>query len=972
MHQSQWGRAGLARAAYGHALSVRRTAGFTAAELEGVLHEACDRWWGITAAHPRLWIERVDSASTGADARSHLESELYRPMGVGGPPLRVVLLEYSDGPADLVLVSDRRDLDLPSLAAVADVLLGKAELQSFSARPSSARRDGRAPEVGPSAWDAHRPTGFAWAVGDSSGRPVGGTVDVPLGAVGGDAATTVAVAAGLVLGRYEGLDSVSVAIWSMDPNRPANALGGHEQCRVLPVDSSASSVLQEVLLRSAGVLQREDQRCASAAGAGNHPDRIGGWDVGVLDVVTVPGAHYVPCQVPPFPLTLIPMTGENGGPVLRIRHRLEEIDPSAAKQFGHQVAMTVERLRRLDPTVRQSDLELVTQSNDVVPGVSAAGPQGSPRRLEDLFREQARERPNAIAVVLGNRQLTYAELDEQSSRLASGLRACGVSSGDRVGICLDRSVELIVTMLGVLMAGAAFVPMDVRHPTNRLVYTAGDAGIGLVVTGLGDIGWGDGVRAASPEELQEGADVQLPEAGVDVDAEAAAYVIYTSGSTGRPKGVVIPHRNVHALLIAAVDEFDLGPGDCWSLFHSSAFDFSVWEIWGALLTGGRLIVVPYWISRSPVEFHTLLADERVSVLSQTPTAFAQLAVADRDLDRLDALRLVVFGGESLDTRMLLPWLDRYPESRCRLVNMYGTTETTVHVTAQVVRRGQALAGDKAVGRPLPGWIVDVLDERARPVPSGLVGEIYVGGAGVAVGYLNRPELTEQRFVRVRARGNRRMYRTGDRGRLRRDGTLEHLGRLDNQVQIRGYRIELDEVGAVLRADPAVSAAAVISADRPDDPAGPGIDAYVVLTGDADSSHNASSVRARAATFLPDYMMPRTVTVLGSMPLTINGKLDTARLPSPIPPPQPSAPTSGAGLQGSIADRLTDIWESLLGVPVTLEDNLFELGGNSLCAIKADSMMRRLGLPVLPMRELYLRPSIRGICETLERLYPSPR
>ncbi|MFD4181159.1 amino acid adenylation domain-containing protein [Rhodococcus sp. NPDC058514] len=985
MHQSHWGRAGLARAAYGHAVSVRMTVGIEPAELERALDEACDGWWGTTAAHPQLWIERVDSASTSADARRHLDRELNRPMGSGGPLLRVLLLEYSDDVTDLVLVADRRDLDPPSLAAVAEVLLGKVEPRSLVARSLVARAlsapalsghgDRRVPEVRPPGSAPGGVTGFEWAVGGSSGPPRGGSVDVPLGAGGGDVTTMVAVAAGLVMGRYEGLETVPVAVWSMDPGRSAQALGGYEQCAILAIDASDSAVLQDVLQQSASALQHPDRRCALASGAASRRDGVGEVAVGVLDVANVSASHYVPCQSPPFPLTFIPVIDEVGEAALRIRHRLDAVDTCGARQFGRHVAMAVERLRRSDPTVRHADLDYSAQSNHDMQPDAAAGLQGNPRRIDDLFRERACERPHATAVVLGHRQLTYAELDEQSARLARGLRACGVAPGDRIGICLDRSVELIVTMLAVLEAGAAFVPMDVRHPADRLVYTAGDAGVRLVVTGLRDIEWGTGKRAVSTAELEECAAAGTPEAKAESDADAAAYVIYTSGSTGRPKGVVVPHRNVHALLDAAVAEFDLGPDDAWSLFHSSAFDFSVWEIWGALLTGGRLIVVPYWISRSPVEFHTLLAEQGVSVLSQTPTAFTQLAAADQDLDRLDALRLVVFGGESLDTRTLLPWLDRYPESRCRLVNMYGTTETTVHVTAQTVTRRLVIAGARSVGHPLRGWLVDVLDARGRRLPSGLVGEIYVGGAGVALGYLNRPDLTDQRFVCVPARGNRRMYRTGDRGRLRRDGTLEHLGRLDNQVQIRGFRIELDEVRAVLLRDPAVAAAAVISDEPADTPAGPGIDAYVVLAGDDSASGTASSVRARAATFLPDYMLPRTVTVLESLPLTINGKLDTARLPPPPSlRPLPSAPTSGqgSGTGDSIAETLTDIWESLLGVPVALEDNLFELGGNSLCAIKADSMMRRLGLPVLPMRELYLRPSIREICETLERLYPSSR
>jgi amino acid adenylation domain-containing protein len=478
--------------------------------------------------------------------------------------------------------------------------------------------------------------------------------------------------------------------------------------------------------------------------------------------------------------------------------------------------------------------------------------------------------------------------------------------------------------------------MDPAHPEERLDRTARDAGVRLVV------------RDTAPY-LGAATRIDRPRQGTGQDP---AYVIHTSGSTGRPKGVVVPHTNVLALLDATREDFALTADDTWTFFHSSAFDFSVWEIWGALLTGARLVVVDHWVARSPEDFHALLVRESVTVLSQTPSAFGQLRAVDRNAKERLSVRLVVLGGEALDTRPLLGWFDRYPEDRCRLVNMYGITETTVHVTAATVTRRGALAASRSVGRPLPGWAVSVRDERGRPLPTGAAGEIWVGGAGLALGYLGRPELTAERFVTDSYRPGR-WYRSGDLGRLRADGSLEHLGRIDSQVKVRGYRIELDEIRAVLLEDPVVTAAAVVlSGDAFEDAAGVRIDAYVVADGDT------GDVRRRAARLLPDHMLPATVTAVAALPLTPNGKLDRDRLPAPepakpVPVPVPASP-------GDLATALTGVWEEVLGVPVGPDDNFFELGGNSLYAIRVGTVLRERGLPALPMRLLYTHPTVRAL------------
>jgi amino acid adenylation domain-containing protein len=679
-----------------------------------------------------------------------------------------------------------------------------------------------------------------------------------------------------------------------------------------------------------------------------------------------PGERRLPHLAPAGLAELHFLRHEDGTVTGVLRHDLGALDPAVAERFAGHVAHVAGQLAE-DPDRTLDAVELMPQDEarsvlrlGVTPAAGSAVAAG--RTLHGLFSDVARERPDAVALTAGDTSLTYAELDARSERTAAGLVALGVAPGSLVGVALERNADLVVTLLGILKAGCAYVPMDLRYPEERLRYTVENAGASVVVGGA-DEPFPDiaGVRVVTPAELGDLGDG----GGVPPRAEdgsATAYVIYTSGSTGRPKGVVVPHRNVAALLEATVKDFGLCGDDVWTLFHSSAFDFSVWEIWGCLLTGGRLVVVDYWVTRDTDLFHDLLVREQVTVLNQTPSAFAQIVEADRQRRTELSLRLVVFGGEPLDVRMLAPWFARHSHTDCRLVNMFGITETTVHVTAHTVTPADVLAAGRKVGPAIPGWSLSVRDPRGRLLPLGVPGEICVGGAGVADRYLGQPGLTAERFV-TDPYGGGRIYRSGDRGRLRPDGSLDHLGRLDSQVKVRGHRIELDEIRNVLLSHPAVAgAAAVLGHDTPGDSATARIDAYVTLR----AAVSTADVLAHARGVLPVYMVPASVTELPSIPLTINGKVDTAALPAPeAARPDRDRSTGGSGSAGAaqptgpldgetdtLTERILGLWGHALNTDVTLKDNFFELGGNSLLVIRVLREMREQGLPKVATQDFY--------------------
>ncbi|QQP93606.1 amino acid adenylation domain-containing protein (plasmid) [Skermanella sp. TT6] len=587
--------------------------------------------------------------------------------------------------------------------------------------------------------------------------------------------------------------------------------------------------------------------------------------------------------------------------------------------------------------------------------------------LAEAFAATAARFPDRTAVVDGKARLTYAELAARAAPLARRLRAAGAGPDRPVGICLEKSADLIVAMLAVVEAGGAYLPLDPAYPEERLAFLVADSGAAIVVT-TAELA---GRLPQSPALVLIDRPSDVPDAAATRPAgpDDAAYVIYTSGSTGTPKGVVVTHRNVLRLFAATQPWFGFGERDVWCMFHSFAFDFSVWETWGALLHGGTLVMVPWLVSRDPDAFLTLLERERVTVLNQTPSAFAQLMAADaaRPSKPGLALRTVVFGGEALEPAMLAPWVARRGDRMPELVNMYGITETTVHVTYRPIRSADIEAGGHSViGRPIPDLGIEILDQHGHPVPPGAIGEICVLGAGVARGYLGRPELTAERFVeRASPAGTVRLYRSGDLARRLPDGDIEYCGRRDHQVKVRGFRIETGEIESALSRHPQVAQALVLA---PQGAAGRRLVAYLAMR-PGEARPGADALRGFLRGHLPDHMVPEAFVPLDAFPLTVNGKIDRAALPDPD-----AARTGVAGAYAPPETEtqriLCEAWAAALGVErVGIDDDYFALGGDSIRSIRLVALARDKGVTA-SLPQLFGNPTVRRLAAVLDAAGPA--
>jgi amino acid adenylation domain-containing protein len=624
-----------------------------------------------------------------------------------------------------------------------------------------------------------------------------------------------------------------------------------------------------------------------------------------------------------------------------------------------------------DPEQPIGRLALVTpeQRN----GLLAAAPPNPPApphpSLVDWFEAQARARPEAIALTDGERQIDYATLNARANGLARILRARldadGIGRGTAVGLCVARTAEMIVGILGILKAGAAYVPIDPDSPESRIRFIIAHACATLLVT---QRGWlADAAEDLPPLIFVD--DPARPEdpgnLGLALDPGVPAYLIYTSGSTGEPKGVVITHGNVMRLFSATEPWFAFGPEDVWTLFHSYAFDFSVWEIWGALLYGGRLVIVSHPVSRSPDLFLDLVSRERVTVLNQTPSGFRQLLQAEPEAPTLPPLmlRTVIFGGEALEPAMLGPWFERHGDRTPRLVNMYGITETTVHVTYRPLTIDDVQSAASPIGVPIPDLSLDILDEHLEPVPLGFPGELHVGGAGLAQGYFRREALTRERFIDDPHRRGGRLYRTGDRVRRRSDGEIEYLGRLDEQVKVRGYRIEPGEIAAVLSRYPRVADAAVTRHERDGDTF---LAAYYVPR---EGGIDADDLRRYLRDLLPAYMIPAHFVALSRLPLTVNGKLDRRTLPSPRNTANPTS-MSTEDPPNPVAQQVLACWQTALGTDqLGLDDNVFDHGAHSILAVGVRGMLQSRLKREIPVVLLFQYPTAAALATALQHHDP---
>ncbi len=746
----------------------------------------------------------------------------------------------------------------------------------------------------------------------------------------------------------------------------------------------------------------------------------GGASGGALEVADVRSASHTN-----YPITVVAVPDREM--LLRLSYDNARFDPATMERMmGHLRTLLAGFVEDPNRQLRQFPLLTAAERQALITRWDATARQfPAEATIHSLFEAQAAATPDAVALNLppveaytsalaapplapAGVALTYSELNARANQLAHHLRGLGVGPNVLVAMYVDRSIAMVVGILGILKAGGAYVPIDPVYPAERIQHILADSGAQIVLTHAQSLEAGNWKPEAGSEQLEAG-DGSGPGRLVRLDADwpiiaqqptsdipdsqflisnSLAYVIYTSGSTGVPKGCGITHANVVRLFRATEHWYEFDATDVWTLFHSYAFDFTVWELWGALFYGGRLVVIPHAITRSPDAFYRLLCAERVTVLNQTPSAFRQLIRAEEAVGVCPelALRYVIFGGEALELQSLRPWYARHGDTRPKLVNMYGITETTVHVTYRPLSLADVEAGKGSViGVPIPDLQVYIVDANLEPVPIGVPGELVVGGAGVAPGYLNRPELTAERFVRnpfEPVAGSRLkveadalaceqpanlepahlqlLYRSGDLARYLPDGDIEYLGRIDHQVKIRGFRVELGEIETLLAQHPGIREAIVLA--REDTPGHKRLVAYCVP--DRAATPALSELRDFLAAKLPDYMVPAAFVMLDALPLTVHGKVDRKALPAPDEG-RLAVETAYVAPRNETEAQLAAIWAQVLGVPrVGIRDNYFELGGESILSLQIIARAKKAGIEFSP-RQLFEHPTIGALLAALQ-------
>lgn len=636
-----------------------------------------------------------------------------------------------------------------------------------------------------------------------------------------------------------------------------------------------------------------------------------------------------------------------------------------------------------DPMIRIGEIDVLTAAERarllaVFNGAVADYPVGD--TLAELFEAQANRTPDHPAVVYAGNQLTYAGLNDQADRLAVYLQErYGIGGDTLVGMCMGRSEYLPVGILGVLKSGGAYVPMDPDYPADRIAYMVADTSMTVVLTDRQHAIRLSGIAGISlvvidSTELQLDLLTQATlKPARTIKPDNLAYVIYTSGTTGRPKGVMVEHRNVVRLFTSTQGRYRFNDRDVWTLFHSYVFDFSVWELWGAFLYGGKLVVPGYEETRDLEQFFRLCSEQGVTVLNQTPSAFYQFAaIALHQPQSLDRLRYVIFGGEALNLSQLRSWFGRYKDTETRLINMYGITETTVHVTYKEIRATELDRGS-LIGKVLPDLSCYILDENLVPLPMGATGELYVGGAGVSRGYLNRPELTEQRFIAnpfqtagEKAQGiNGRLYKTGDMVRYLEDGSLVYIGRNDLQVKIRGYRIELGEIESRLSLYPGIGQCVVLVKDQL------GVTKCLVAYYVAAQEFPIAELKNHLLQKLPAYMIPAFFIHLRTLPMTINGKLDTRALPDPEVQIDDAFTPPATGTER----QLSRLWAEILAInesTIGRNTDFFDAGGDSLKTLTLRNSIREKFQVDIDIKDFFRASTIRELGKKIEASGSKPR
>ncbi len=657
-----------------------------------------------------------------------------------------------------------------------------------------------------------------------------------------------------------------------------------------------------------------------------------------------------------FELTLV-MVEVEGGMHASLQYNADLFEAgTAARMAGHLLALLegavsapeapVSRLPLLDAEERR---RIVETWNDTASDFPREG------NLQALVEEQARRRPDAVAVAYGERRLTYRELDRRANQLAHHLMKRGVRRNVLVGICLERSPELIVGLLGILKAGGAYVPLDPGYPRERLAWMIEDTRAPVIVTQ-------ERFRESLPAGRAALLCLDADSAELSRESEAPpsrassgrdlAYVMYTSGSTGRPKGVCIPHRAILRLLVNT-NYVELGPEDRIAQASNASFDAATFEIWGALIHGGRLVGLDKDTLLSPRGLAAALREQSVSILFVTTALFNQ--VAAEQPEAFGSLRQLMFGGEAVDPRAVRRVLAAGAPRR--LLHVYGPTECTTFASWHLVKEVAEGATTVPIGRPLANTTLYILDAWRQPVPVGVVGELFIGGPGLAHGYLHQPELTEEKFVDSPFEPSARLYRTGDLARFRPDGSVEFVGRADTQVKIRGFRIELAEIETILGGHPAVRESVAVV--REEGPGGKQLVAYVVAR--PGTTVVAAELRAFLAGRVPEYMVPAAFVALEALPLTPNGKVDRRALPAPRWEEEGAAPST------ETERRLAALWSDVLGVAgVRRHQDFFELGGHSLLATRLATRIEESFGVALPLRVLFERTTVARQAEAVEQ------